>query len=509
MVMTDTVWTPRLPGRSQVLRELLGQGRSREVIALAGQVMARGTDPEEKAVASTQELAAYFNIGQAGSAKCRASQEQAHELARVVGSPTALGHFHALAAGLASARGSADEALAHLLDSQRHLNAEQDGDVTTVTEVALYDLATTQGNLGLGDNAMASLRRLVGLSGRSRAWLAPRLDAALALDHIGDTRGAVEALDEVVRQGRTHQAADSGGLQHWDAVSYAYASARLMVLDTERDTDFDSGFETGRGVDPRQLWHAADDAIAPAFALLIRACVAIAAHRPVQALAFLDRIGADCPLPPAELLRVRSLALSASGDSAGAVELERESFRIQSQRMYQLQRLMLTQPASQATDGWELSTYVREALTDPLTGLPNRRHLERRLSELTTEGRTTAALAVLDLDGFKQVNTVHGHIAGDRVLARIAAILADTLRTGDFVARYGGDEFVLLLPETSQTEARAIGRRINAAIASADWHTIAPRTPIGASIGWTRLGDHSTPEAAIQAADQAMYAVKR
>ncbi|NUR25334.1 MAG: hypothetical protein HOV83_05710, partial [Catenulispora sp.] len=421
------------------MRELLAQGRSREAIAVGGEILGERGDPEEKALAATQRLAAYFNIGQAGTAECRETEEQARELAREVGSPTAQGHFHALAAGLSSARGSADQALAHLLDSQRYLNAEQV--VTPAAELAWYDLATTQGNLGLGDSVLASLRRLGQMTGVEGAWLSPRLDAALALDHVGDTRGAIAGLEEVIQHGRLHGVGGPGasgdrgrgGLRYWDAISRAYAAARLAVLSAESDADprrlavVDGGAGAGsrrlavvegagdagpralavieghRRVDSLRL---ADDAITSALHLLIRACLAVAAHRPHEALAFLDRIGPECPLPVSELLRVRSLALTAAGDASGAVELERQSFRIQSQRMYQLQRLMLAQPPCAETgpepaaggEAWELSSYVREALTDPLTGLPNRRHLERRLAEFTAAGRP-AALAVLDLDG--------------------------------------------------------------------------------------------------------------
>src|SRR6185369_14140809 len=89
------------------------------------------------------------------------------------------------------------------------------------------------------------------------------------------------------------------------------------------------------------------------------------------------------------------------------------------------------------------------ALTDPLTGLYNRRHMEALLQEATRrsslEGRPFC-LVMADIDRFKAINDQHGHDAGDRVLKAVAGIFQDVLRGGDAVARWGGEEFMVLLP---------------------------------------------------------------
>ncbi len=99
------------------------------------------------------------------------------------------------------------------------------------------------------------------------------------------------------------------------------------------------------------------------------------------------------------------------------------------------------------------------ARQDPLTGAFNRRHLEEFLSRQISRSMSLhrpLALLLLDLDGFKEFNDRHGHLAGDRALADVAAGLADRLRSTDLVARYGGDEFVVVLPGATGEEARRV-----------------------------------------------------
>jgi len=108
----------------------------------------------------------------------------------------------------------------------------------------------------------------------------------------------------------------------------------------------------------------------------------------------------------------------------------------------------------------------REASRDPLTGLLNRHGLEQSAEAVLASFRRTGlrvSLAVIDLDDFKAVNDHGGHVAGDRLLAELATSWLGSLRTGDILARFGGDEFVLLMPDTELEEAGVVLERLDSA----------------------------------------------
>ena len=147
------------------------------------------------------------------------------------------------------------------------------------------------------------------------------------------------------------------------------------------------------------------------------------------------------------------------------------------------------------------------ALTDPLTGLLNRRGFVEQLEQLPTGAGT---LALLDGDRFKQVNDRLGHAEGDRVLRALADRLRDRLRKQDMAARWGGDEFVILLRDTDEQEARAIVKRVQLSLRRRPIARLDGR-PINFSVGFAPLSGE-TMEAvteAVKAADAEMYATKR
>src|SRR6185295_5809237 len=116
----------------------------------------------------------------------------------------------------------------------------------------------------------------------------------------------------------------------------------------------------------------------------------------------------------------------------------------------------------------------------------------------------------LDLDGFKGVNDQYGHLAGSRTLSEVGQILMSAVRESDVLARYGGDEFVVVLPETPSGGAMVIAERIRRAIEEhAFLEAQGLKARISASFGVATYPDHAlTPEGLIQKADQAMYRVK-
>ncbi len=148
------------------------------------------------------------------------------------------------------------------------------------------------------------------------------------------------------------------------------------------------------------------------------------------------------------------------------------------------------------------------AATDALTGLANYRRLTEILeSEIKRSQRTGRAFAVLlfDLNGMKRINDNHGHLAGNRALCRLADIFRSSCRSIDTAARYGGDEFAIVLPETGAKEAGAVGRRI------CEWLSSDHEEPLlSVSVGTAVYSeDGATIDTLFQAADRALYEMKQ
>ena len=147
------------------------------------------------------------------------------------------------------------------------------------------------------------------------------------------------------------------------------------------------------------------------------------------------------------------------------------------------------------------------ARTDPLTGLANRRAFEQALEQrLVAEPPAPFAVLMLDVDGLKQVNDARGHAAGDAVLKRVASVLSSHLRDADLVTRWGGDEFVILMPGVDQVAAVSLARRIGGTLLGKDDSAGAIPVSIGTSVF---PADGSSADSLLAAADRSMYLDKR
>lgn len=154
------------------------------------------------------------------------------------------------------------------------------------------------------------------------------------------------------------------------------------------------------------------------------------------------------------------------------------------------------------------SEYAKLSITDPLTGLLNRRYIEERLTEEIKRSDRTGdpvSFMMIDVDEFKSYNDRFGHPAGDEALVTIGGLLKESLRGADIAARYGGEEFAVLLPQTSTHEAETIAERVRAGVEAADF----PKRRITVSIG---IASRSTEIVAVRelisAADKALYQAK-
>lgn len=201
-----------------------------------------------------------------------------------------------------------------------------------------------------------------------------------------------------------------------------------------------------------------------------------------------------------------------------AIERRRATAQLMAQSRFFVTRLEAEQARAQADSArrdatqanaraQELQAHVER---DPLTGLGNRRLLESRMPVLTREAERSGqplTLALIDADRFKAVNDQHGHGVGDRVLQILAAMLQENTRASDLLVRYGGEEFLVLFPDTVPDRAFEVCERLRQRVERYPWQDLAPELEVTLSIGLA-----STPPYAgdllISKADSAMYRAK-
>lgn len=481
-------WLDQVTDQAEILlhvRRLMESSRSAEACIVLNRVLDDAKDPYTRADALLQRLSAVINLGH--TAEYSVALDEAFDAARDLGEPYLHGHLHALAALAAHHQGALDRCVTHLVQASQALGKVDDPDGDTAW--AWHDLAMAYSYLSFHGHALSAMERArqlgmaVGMPEETFAAPGVRLRNAVALDHNGDSDGCLRVLRDIGSDlDRFLRCGGAERLRPSSLTAYGYAVARRAALGEPAHP---------AGTDATTLLaQGADSARARDMRLLGEACLAIADGRPVEALTRLDttRVSPET-LGPAEPARLRSLTFARMGDHAAAHRADRIAFRLAAQRSDRLRDVYVDGIAARIEHEQMRRTaaqYAGEALTDPLTGLPNRRQLERFVAAMVSRGEQ-AVVGVADLDGFKAVNTRHGHHSGDLVLRRIAWVINRVMRRGDFVARYGGDEFVVVLPGATMAEAADVARRITTAVLSEDWESLVPGTPVGVSVGFAEV----------------------
>jgi diguanylate cyclase (GGDEF)-like protein len=471
--------------------------RQAEAVELADRLLAGLTVPQDVLGVQLAKISALLNMDRLR--ECPPTIDAAWANIQEHGArPADVGEFHALAAFFAYRRGSLERCITDLVRGAQALEE------TTADQRAFrpwMSMAVTYSLVGFHRHAVAAQQHAEDIarfgSAEDRRLTAHpeiRVRQAVFLDQRGESGAAKAVLGDLVDR------LNAEDLIAMEVPYLGYAMARYAVL---------GGTYEG---DARRLLRLNHEQFPESMELsrLGEAALNIAEGRPKEALEWLgDARTAQTRLGRAEVPRLRALAYIASGDHAAAHAADREVTYLLARASDQVYDLFVDGITARL-DFDELrrnvSRYADEAQTDPLTGLPNRRHLERYVTDLTTRGGT-GVLGVADLDGFKEVNTVHGHLVGDEVLQQVAAVLSRTLRAGDFLARYGGDEFVIVLPGTALAESSEVVTRLTAAVTAHDWSGLAPGTPVSLTMGLTALAGQGLAEA-FREADMLMLRAK-
>lgn len=326
----------------------------------------------------------------------------------------------------------------------------------------LYERGDTQ-------DASAVVQRMQQVAGRSGA----RLTCA-SLDTVARVLldlGELEQAEEVAREAIDPRTPSSG--------RFSFGEALLTLAEIRR--------------------HRGDHA--DAFVLAEQAQLLAVAHEMPEIRAF--------------ALRLKASLLAARGDFRGAYQASIEYHELwetvrsreTDSRAVLLQTVLRTDEARRRSAVWE-----DLAERDPLTGVWNRRHLERLLPAMLGEHDASGiplSIAIVDLDRFKTVNDERDHQIGDAALCRIADLLAAETSEPAFTVRLGGDEFLLVLPGRDEPAAYEVAERARHAVADDDWDGVTQGLSVTISVGVATSGSATTHSELLRIADENMYRAKR
>jgi diguanylate cyclase (GGDEF)-like protein len=494
------------------LIELLADRDAVRARALAGPTLAAAERLDDPwLVARTRLSAAYARITLGDPDRVAAEMRAAERTFAELGDQRAALRARVLLATVAVYRGDAAAATAMLNDLIAPLAAHGDEWLRAFAMNGLANAHAVREEVDRALGLYADAARRFGATG-DRAWTAIVLQNAAFNECVRAERAAEEGRPEDARRGFASAAARC-------------ATARACVPD---DAPLVAAYvegAAGRAQHGQGRLDAALEAFARAEAAGARAgdprvhgenralaarALAAAGRGPAALAAVTSAVGTLERAEDGRALAGALLVATEVHERAGRFRDALDAHRRYHAVCERLHRETLAASATVHELRAEADRARAEARQDPLTGLPNRRGLEDRVAALTAEAARTdtpLSLGLLDLDHFKRINDGHSHLTGDEVLRICARLLRAACRDGDVVARMGGEEFALLLPEADLATAVAVCERVRRRVAVHGWHRLADGLAVTASVGVAQVGPDG-PAAAFARADANLYAAK-